>query len=156
MKSALLAVLSVCLLGLAACGYPKASGCQGLAVSDAWVREAPPSAAVQAAYFVLKNSGAKEVLVSAISSPDFERAEMHETVSADGSTRMQPVANVVLAPGAEVEFAPGGKHLMLFGPHQQYVQGDRVQLQFVCGAQREQLPINAAVRRAEPTAGHTH
>ena len=43
------------------------------------------------------------------------------TWNADGTTRILPVKA-----GAKIELAPGGYHLMLFGPKQPFVEGDVV------------------------------
>lgn len=155
-KITLLATLSLGLLGLTGCTSSAAPGCEGLDVSNAWVREAPKSASVQGAYFMLKNTGRDKVVVKSVTSPDFDRVEMHQTVTNNGSTTMKPLAEIDLPPGAEAAFAAGGKHLMLFGPHRPLSGGDRVQLQFICGKAREQLPISAQVRSGAPMAEHAH
>lgn len=151
-KIALFAVLPFCLLGVTACTYSSASGCQGLEVNGAWVRKAPASASVQAAYFVLKNIGGREITVRGVSSPDFDRAQMHETVSASGSSTMQPLKEFTIPPRGSVVFAPGGKHLMLFNPHLNFAGGDRVQLQFICGESKAHLPVSAEIRTAPPVS----
>jgi copper(I)-binding protein len=40
---------------------------------------------------------------------------MHETILEDGVSRMRSLDTVEVAPGATVDFTPGGKHLMLMG-----------------------------------------
>lgn len=40
---------------------------------------------------------------------------MHETETADGVSRMRPLERLTVASGQTVTFAPGGKHLMVYG-----------------------------------------
>ena len=147
------AALVVSTLVLTACFGGEAPGCGKIQVTDAWVRQAPPGAAVQAGYFTLTNNGDNTVVVHAVQSPDFARTEMHETVSAgDGQTRMQPLQKFSVRSRSTEKFTAGGRHLMLFQPRLNYEVGDKVLLRFVCGEQRAQSPFNAEVRSSAPVS----
>jgi copper(I)-binding protein len=41
---------------------------------------------------------------------------MHESVLEDGMARMYPLGELTILPGQSIEFARGGKHLMLMRP----------------------------------------
>lgn len=99
-----------------------------LEISDPWIREAPPGTDVLAAYLVIRNHGDHGATVSAISSPDFERVEVHRTLVEDGVARMIPVPSLQIASQAEVSLEPGGMHLMLYRPRRPLRAGDRVAL----------------------------
>ena len=71
----------------------------GLQVSEPWVREAPPTSRVLAAYLTLVNTGDNTVTVTAISSPDFKNAEIHRTVIEAGVARMLPVKQLEVPAG---------------------------------------------------------
>ena len=87
-----------------------------LVANDVVVKPPMPGMRMTAGYLTLRNDSGEEITIDRVTSPQFERVEMHETVIEDGVSRMQALPNVVLAPGAMVEFKPGGKHLMLMRP----------------------------------------
>lgn len=150
---ALAALLSLALIG---CSESRAPDCGGLEVDGAWVREAAPGADVMGAYFKLVNGGDSSVVVNGVSSSQFDRAEMHETVvNDDGQASMQPIEQVVIPADAHVEFKSGGRHVMLFSPSQTYAAGDQVELILACGTQGAELPVAATVRAEQPGASDT-
>ena len=124
-------------------------------VRDAWVREAPPGAAVLAAYFTLENPGSKAEKLVAVSCPDFNKVEIHATEIRDGVARMRALTALSIPPHAEVKLAPGGYHLMLLQPQRALVAGMNVKLQlrFESGTR---LTVIAPVRRAESGATPHH
>ncbi len=63
-----------------------------------------------AAYFTLANGGDKPVTLAAIAVDGAAKAEMHQT----SGGQMAAVDKAEVAPGAELKFAPGGYHVMLF------------------------------------------
>lgn len=83
----------------------------GLSVSDGRLVLPAVKGNPGAAYFVLRNGADKPATLTAVSVEGAQRAEMHET---RGGT-MAPLPSVKLKPGQSVEFAPGGKHVMVFG-----------------------------------------
>ncbi|MES1940039.1 hypothetical protein T5B8_07338 [Salinisphaera sp. T5B8] len=143
---------------LAACSTSEAPDCGSLRVEQPWVRAAPAGADVMGAYFTLANDGEDKVVVNGVSSTQFDRAEMHETVVNDnGQASMQPIEKVVVGPGEEVVFESGGRHVMLFSPSQPYAAGDQVELILACGSENAELPVAATVRADGPgtNAGHS-
>ena len=138
-------------LALAGCGESQAPDCGGLKVDGPWVREAPSGADVMGAYFKLVNDGDSKVVVNGVTSSQFDRAEIHETVvNDDGQASMQPMERVVVPAGERVAFEPGGRHVMLFSPSQPYAAGDQVELILSCGSQDAELPAAAIVRANAP------
>jgi len=99
-----------------------------LEVHNAWVREAPPSANVLAAYMSLHNHSDKTHTILSITSPQFSRAEIHRTEIKNGIARMLPVSRIIISPNGKVLFEPGGLHLMLIKPKKKYRSGDKIQL----------------------------
>jgi periplasmic copper chaperone A len=97
-----------------------------LKVEHAWIRTAPPGAAMLAGYAVLHNSGDAPVIVHGASSPDFGAVSIHETTEVEGVERMQAVDQVEVAPDASVTFAPGGRHFMLMRPVHSLASGAAV------------------------------
>lgn len=109
-------------------GASLANADPALQVSEPWVREAPPASRVSAGYLTLVNKGENTVTVTAISSPDFENAEIHRTVIEDGIARMLPVKQLDVPASSELSLEPGGRHLMLFEPRRPLTGGETVTL----------------------------
>jgi hypothetical protein len=97
-------------------------------ITDGWVREAPHTSRVLAAYMQIINLTDSELTVTGITSPDFEAAELHRTVVENGMARMLPVPELTIPAGGSITLAPGGLHLMLFDPVRPLQQGDTVTL----------------------------
>lgn len=76
----------------------------------------PASTTEGALYLVLRNGSAEDTLV-AVSSEAVQKAELHETMPGDHQQmgHMMPVKEVVVRPGELLQFAPGGRHVMLMG-----------------------------------------
>jgi hypothetical protein len=97
-------------------------------ISEPWIREAPPTARVMAGYMTINNATDSPVTVTAISSPDFENAEIHRTVIEEGVARMLPVRQREVPANSQLKLEPGGLHLMLFDPQRPLAAGETVTL----------------------------
>lgn len=141
---------------LLAAGFAQAAG--RLVVTDAWIREPPPSATMLAGYATLKNDGDEAVSVLTVQSDAFRMASLHETVVAEGMSKMRELHRLDLAPGASVELKPGGKHLMLMHPRSEVHAGDRVDVRFLLGdGQRVETYFVVAAPTAEAAEDdHSH
>ncbi len=107
---------------------PTGAPAQAVEVRDAWIPEAPPVAAVLAAYMTLVNHGSSTLRLSTITSPDFATVEIHQTVTEGGMSRMRKLDELVLYAGDDVHLRPGGIHLMLIKPARPLRHGDMVRL----------------------------
>lgn len=120
--------LSALALTVAACGQKAAEptgsaseaavsgpeSAPGVAVTDAMMSLPAVPGTPGAAYFtVSQGSGAPRKLVS-VYVEGTGRAEMHETVTEGGVSKMQQVKDVPLEAGKSVQFKPGSMHVMLF------------------------------------------
>lgn len=99
-----------------------------LVVENAWIRAAPPGAAMLAGYATLKNVGDASVVVTGANSADFGNVSLHESVNENGVERMRPLGDVAIAPGASVAFAPGGRHFMLMDAKRELKTGDSAKI----------------------------
>jgi periplasmic copper chaperone A len=97
-----------------------------LKVESAWIREAPSTATALAGYAVLSNAGSKALSVVSAQSAAFAKVELHESLTENGVAKMRAIEKLEIAPGAKVEFAPGGKHFMLINPKPGLKAGDAV------------------------------
>jgi periplasmic copper chaperone A len=90
---------------------------QGLVIGHPWVRATPPGANAAAAYVTIRNAGNSPDTLLGATAEFANRAELHENLTtADGIMQMRLLPEgIVIAPGATIALAPGGKHLMFLG-----------------------------------------
>jgi copper(I)-binding protein len=106
----------------------------------AWVRLPAVSGNPGAAYFTIRGGSEPATLV-AVKAPFAVRAELHESMSKEsgathdghagmkgGAMSMQPVKDVTVPARGTVEFAPGGKHVMLYDIGPAVKPGERAPL----------------------------
>lgn len=82
-------------------------------LNHAWVRLPAVAGRPAAAYFTLTGGAGDDALIG-VSSPAAQRSELHESMEHGGVMSMQAIPTVPLGAGAQMDFAPGGKHVMLF------------------------------------------
>ncbi|MDQ8756421.1 copper chaperone PCu(A)C [Sphingosinicella sp. LHD-64] len=105
-----------------------------------------------AGYFHLR-APQDRVALTAVTTPAAERVEMHETMSEGNMASMRPVRRIEV--GREIAFAPGGRHLMLFGVSPELKAGETTDLtfQFEQGAP---VTVSARVIGAGDALGGEH
>ncbi|MGD2137854.1 MAG: copper chaperone PCu(A)C [Gammaproteobacteria bacterium] len=126
-----------------------------LEVSNPWIREAPPTARVLAGYMTLLNHGDTPLILTKVSSPDFESAEFHRTVIEDGMARMLPLKELEVPANGRVDLEPGERHLMLINPARPLHDGDTSLLTIHC-ADGAVLRVSVPVVRRTGDSGHQH
>ena len=136
-------------------GVEPANSTLGLTVERAWVRAMPPSAHNTAAYFVLKNNGDANIVITGASSDSAKEAQIHHSRHIDGYTRMERLESVALGPGETVEFTPGGIHLMLLGLEQMPAVGSTVTLCLIL-ISGPAICVDAPVRKSAGESSHDH
>lgn len=134
-------------LSLLAQGASAAAG--EVQILEPWVQAAPPSAKVLAAYMEVTNGGAKTQIVTAVSSPLFERVEIHRTIVDQNMARMELLKEMTILPNATISLRPGGLHLMLIGARKRLQAGDAVPLSLTL-KDGNALAVSATVRAAKP------
>lgn len=130
--------------GLALAGALLTAGClqpDAIEADDAWVRLPAVAGRPASGYFTL-HGGPQAATLIAVSADRAIRTEMHEsmamdagatgagTMGAGGAMTMRPLASVALPAAGEVTFAPGGRHLMLYGLSPSLEPGDATLLTF--------------------------
>ena len=97
-------------------GHARRSVAPTLAFDNAWVRSPVAGRTVTAAYCDVTNPRDMPVDIIGFDTDHRGlRVEIHESTEHDGMMRMRRLARVTIPAKATVSFAPGGKHLMLFG-----------------------------------------
>jgi hypothetical protein len=115
-------------------------------IENAWVREAPPSARMLAAYMTLKNPADQDQVLVEVQSPAFSHVMLHRSEVIDGVARMIHLDEVVIPAGGSVQLEPGGLHLMMPAPENRLSAGDRVPLVLLF-ADGNQIEVQAEVRK---------
>ena len=110
---------------------------------------APVTGDVSVAYLTIENHTDEDVLIASVSSPQFERVEIHETTIVDGVARMSRRSALEVPRRASVALEEGGLHLMLLDPRSPVAAGDRVSLQLQY-AQGGMLIVDAVMRSRLP------
>ena len=101
---------------------------EALELESAWVRALPPFQPNTSAYLTLVNTGDAAIAVVGASSDVAQKVEIHRTREVDGFMRMEQLEGLALAPGDQLELAPGGTHLMLLDLAYMPAPGDEVRL----------------------------
>ena len=135
-----LAVLLLALLALSACARPGE-----LSVQEAWARPAD-AGGNSAVYFKLVNASDTPDSLTGARTGAASTAELHETTAStemdmgegegmdmgDGEVMgMTPRESVAVPAGEEVDFEPGGLHVMLIGLQQDLSPGDTIEVTLV-------------------------
>ncbi len=133
-------------LMLGACSPPPA-----LDADHGYVRLAAVKGNPAAAYFTLHGGQSDATLIS-VGSTVAIRAEMHESMKSGSMASMKPIGSVAVPAGATIEFAPGGRHVMLFDMNPGIKRGSIVPLvfQFGNGVRFERKAIAIAAGDAPP------
>ena len=121
-KSILFVVLGALLLS--ACGAQTGD----ISVQNAWIRSAMQGEN-SALYMMIQNGTSKDDELIGASSDIAEAVEVHKSMMDNsGVMQMMPQDSVLLAAGSEVEFAPGGLHIMFIKLKHDLKVGDQVQV----------------------------
>lgn len=83
-----------------------------------------------AGYLVIENGGPTPEAITAVSSPDFARVELHDHVMNGEMKSMVKLATLEVPGNGQVMLAPGGKHLMLFDATRALNNGDSIKVTF--------------------------
>lgn len=133
-----------------------------LHIQHPWSRALPPVAPTGAAYMKIKNQGEENDTLIAASTPIAGHTELHEHVHQGDLMKMQRIDKVIIAPGEQVEFSPGGHHVMLFELKEPLVAGNMYPMTLTF-EQAGEIEIEvlvsegaAAQEDAAPHSGHGH
>ncbi|MGC4251669.1 MAG: copper chaperone PCu(A)C [Sphingobium sp.] len=132
-------------LALSACGDPAPTY-----IDQAWVRLSPNKDTPSAGYFVA-HGGASDVQLRGVLTDYALKVEMHESVSENGMMSMKPISSVDIPAKGKVAFAPGGKHLMLWGVNDTAISRGKMQLTFLL-SNGDRLLVDAVIRKPEAAA----
>ena len=118
-----------------------------VAIMNSWVREAHEAATVNAGYMTLVNVSSEEVTLTKVESDAYKNIEVHEMKRVDGMMEMNEVTDLTIPANGQIQFEPGGKHLMLMGPKEHLTRGQQVNMTLTFKSGKKQtVIINVAAR----------
>jgi len=86
-----------------------------LEISEAWSRASIGMARPGAFYVTIRNTGATDDTLTAITTPVSDKPMLHETVVKDGVASMPHAMAIPVPAGSTMALEPGGYHGMLMG-----------------------------------------
>ena len=126
---------------LAACSNPPP-----LYVDQAWVRISPNPESPSAGYFTV-HGGPEPVQLRDVITDRALRVELHESLNEGGRMTMKQIDAVDVPAKTQVAFAPGGKHLMLFGVNPAAVEQGKIPLTFLF-SNGDRIIVDAVIQKA--------
>ena len=97
-------------------------------IDKAWIRAAPPGATALAGYAIVRNTCNTPFVIVDVGSPAFAMAMIHETLVENGVSMMRHADSLPLPAHGQLQFAPGGRHLMLMHPTSEMKPGGKVKV----------------------------
>jgi copper(I)-binding protein len=85
-----------------------------IGVEEPWARASAGAATTGAAYVTLKGGAQPDALVG-VSTPIAASADVHESLTENGVSKMRAIPSLPVPAGQVVTLAPGGYHIMLVG-----------------------------------------
>ena len=132
---------------MTACGAEK-----GIEIHSAWMRPAGQGEN-GAVYFIIHNHSSKADELIVVSSDIAAAAEMHESKMSGDVMQMKQVESIPLEAFAEIEFAPGGLHIMLVDLKQDIRLGDEIDV-ILHFKNSQDINIRVAVRETAESEDH--
>ena len=106
---------------------PTAVNVGSLAIEAPWTRATPQGARVAGGFMTITNTGKEADRLIGGSFPLAGRFEVHEMAVTNGVMTMRELAKgVEIAPGAKIEFKPGGFHVMFMDLKGQVREGQPI------------------------------
>lgn len=101
-----------------------------LKFDDPWSPLAPPGRTM-AGFVTIHNHADTDITLVDAASPQFGRVEIHTMTMDEGVMRMRRLDELVVASGRMVVLQPGGRHLMLFEPEDEFEDGDTIKVELI-------------------------
>jgi copper(I)-binding protein len=121
-----------------------------IGVENAWARPGLVQGAPAAVYLDIENGGEVDDRLTGVETPIAERAELHAHVMEGDVMKMRRLEAVDIPAGGKVAFAPGERHVMLFGLARSLEEGERFQLTLTFD---KAGPVEVEVVVQSPSAG---
>lgn len=100
-------------LGLLEAAGAQSTGASAIKIISPWARATAGAARDGVAYLTIANAGSTDDRLVAVSTPIAKSTELHESVTANGVTKMITVDGVPVKAGSKVVLRPSGYMVML-------------------------------------------
>lgn len=101
-----------------------ADAAPALEIREAYVREMPPGQSTSAGFMKLVNTGKRPIALIGATSDGAGQVEIHRHTQQDGMMQMERVLRLEVPAQGQLQFAPGGYHLMLINLKRSFRAGD--------------------------------
>lgn len=128
---------------------------QSILVKDAWIRGVPPSAKSTAAFMIIQNSGAEEMVLQSAACGIAEMVQIHTMAQVGEMMMMKEVSELKVPANGETALAPKGYHIMLIGLIRPIDEGETIplSLNFADGTT---VNVDAVVKKWGPMPHMSH
>jgi periplasmic copper chaperone A len=148
MRRTALRALGAAVLGVA---LTSAAFASDIAVEQPFARASAGAVTAGAAFMTLKNSGASDDALIAVSTPVAEHAELHIHIKDGDVMRMREVESIDVPAGSTVMLQPGGLHVMLIDLKAPLKAGEQFPLTLTfekAGAMTIEVPVKSIAAMA--------
>lgn len=132
---------------LSACGAE-----EGIEIQNAWARPATQGEN-GAVYFLVRNRSSSADEITGASSDAAETVELHKSMMVGDVMQMQKQESVPLEARAEVEFKPGGLHIMLIDLKQDLKINDEIEI-ILHFKNSDDITLKVPVKDKAPEGNH--
>lgn len=130
-----------------AIAFAQVDAADSLLVTNAWIKLAPPGAAVNAAYMDFHNRAQEEKVIVAVTADCCAQVMMHQTRREGDRVYMDHRDTLYILAQSELQLTPGGLHLMLVGAKTPLRLNDSVNIVFDF-SDSTQLTLRVPVKKA--------
>jgi len=127
----------------------------GVTVENAYARASIGAVANGAVYLTLRNEAAGDDRLRSASTDVAGRAELHLHAAQNDIMTMENITCLTVPAGGEVEFAPGGLHVMLLGLASPLKEGDMFSLHLTFD-NAGVVAVDVPVKKPAAGSGHSH
>ncbi len=115
-----------------------------LHIKDAWTPEAPPGR-MMAGFMQIHNAGSSPVAIVDARATGFGHVELHNTTMDEGVMRMRRVDALTIDAGQTLSLEPGGLHVMLIEPQQNFHAGEHIEVVLI-DSNGNEYPLQSEIR----------
>lgn len=130
-------------------------GQESISIRNIRINEAPPGINVTAGYFEIYNNNDTPVVLTGVTSPAFERVEMHRSSVKDGIAKMEKQGSITIPENSNLVFKQGDYHLMLYNPVKKLEKDEMIKLVFIF-SDIDSLEATAMIREIGAGEEHHH
>lgn len=110
--------------------FATAQRAEGIVSERCWIRLLPANVP-SAGYFVLTNNQKEPIELLAARTNHFDLTMLHLTYEDEGMAKMKETTGIIIEPGQNLDFKPGGYHVMFEDPIQMPKVDEEIDLELL-------------------------